>query len=258
MDVIAPTTSEIFWWESFHHLFGRDVEYTKTASSIINLNRIAIPFTPLVKHISVNVYNNFDVTFFFDWIMGSHVPLLVNDEIPKRKPIWEVENEDDNASSEEDLDVEYNPDLNEYDIMFPRQHPETSFSQDLKLASSPVHNQAMPYVYYFESYKSLIKYADTHSDANIFLSKVMQEVEAKMINFVTERGIVPLAMSMEETNKNTTPKQRKNTVVMGKKLTIISSHQHTQKRYCRKKSKAEIAARRSRQKKPVPKKNGCT
>jgi hypothetical protein len=29
MDVIAPTDCEIFWWESFHHLFGRDVEYTQ-------------------------------------------------------------------------------------------------------------------------------------------------------------------------------------------------------------------------------------
>jgi hypothetical protein len=114
MDVIALTDCEIFWWESFHHLFGRDVEYTKTSSSIINLNRVGIPFTPLVKHISVNVYKNYDDTFFFDWIMGSRVPLIVTDEIPKRKTIWEVENEDDNdnASCKDELDVEYDPDFN--------------------------------------------------------------------------------------------------------------------------------------------------
>jgi hypothetical protein len=99
MDVIAPTECKIFWWESFHHLFGCDVEYTKTASSIINLNRVGIPFTPLVKHVSVNVYKNFDDTIFFDWIMGSRVSILVTDEIPKRKRIWEVENEDDNAQA---------------------------------------------------------------------------------------------------------------------------------------------------------------
>jgi hypothetical protein len=50
--------------------------------------------------------------------------------------------------------------------------------------------------------------------------------------------IVSAAMSMEEINKNTTLKQRKNKVVMVKQLTIVSSHQNTQKkkRYCRKKS----------------------
>jgi hypothetical protein len=106
--------------------------------------------------------------------------------------------------------------------MFPRQHTENYFSQDLKLASSSVHNQVTPYVYHFESYKSLIEYADTHPDANIFLSKVTQEAEARKINLVTEMQIVPAATSMEETNKNTTLKQRKNTVVMGKQLTIVS------------------------------------
>jgi hypothetical protein len=116
--------------------------------------------------------------------MGSCVPILVTDKIPKRKTIWEVENEDDNASSKADLDVEYNPDFNEYDIMSPRQHTETYFSQDLKLASSPVRNQVTPYFYHFESYKSFIKYDDTHPDANIFLSNVMQEAEEKMIIFL--------------------------------------------------------------------------
>jgi hypothetical protein len=85
MDVIAPTDCEIFWWESFDHLCGRDVEYTKIASSTINLNRVGIPFTPLVKHTSMNVYKNCDGTLFFDWIMGSRVPILVTDEISKRK-----------------------------------------------------------------------------------------------------------------------------------------------------------------------------
>jgi hypothetical protein len=88
----------------------------------INLNVVGIPFTPLVKHITVNVYKNCNDTFFFDWIMESRDPILVTDEIPKRNTIWEVENEDDNESSKEDLDVEYDPDFNEYDIMFPRQH----------------------------------------------------------------------------------------------------------------------------------------
>jgi hypothetical protein len=49
----------------------------------------------------------------------------------------------------------------------------------------------------------------------------MQEAEAKMINFVTEMKIIPAEMSMEETNKNTTLKQRKNTVVKGKKIDHI-------------------------------------
>jgi hypothetical protein len=66
----------------------------------------------------VNVYNNYDGTFFFDWRMGSRVPLLVTDEIPKRKTlIWEFKNEDDNVLRMEDLYVEYNPDLNQYGIM---------------------------------------------------------------------------------------------------------------------------------------------
>ena len=103
------------------------------------------------------------------------------DEIPKRKTIWEV----DNASSEDDFNVEYYPDFNEYDIMFQKQHKETTFSQCMKLASSPVRKQVTPYFYYFESYKSLIKYADTHPDANKNLSEVMQEAESKMIKFVT-------------------------------------------------------------------------
>jgi hypothetical protein len=107
--------------------------------------------------------------------MGSRVPILVINNLPKRKTIWEVENEDDNASGKEDLDVEYDPDFNEYDIMFPRQHIQTSFYQDLKLASSPVRNQVTPYFYHFESYKSLIAYAGTHPDTRIFLSKMMQE-----------------------------------------------------------------------------------
>jgi uncharacterized protein YcbK (DUF882 family) len=87
----------------------------------------------------------------------------------------------------------------------------------------------------------------------------MQEAEAKMINFVTEMKIVLAAMSTEETNKNMTLKQRQSTVVMRKQLTIVSSHQNTQKkkRYCRKKSKVEMAARRSKQKKPVQKTCGA-
>jgi hypothetical protein len=66
------------------------------------------------------------------------------------------------------LDVEYDPYLNEYDIILPMKHTETCFSQDLKMAFSPIHNQATPYFYHFQSNKSYIKYADTHPDANKF------------------------------------------------------------------------------------------
>jgi hypothetical protein len=67
--------------------------------------------------------------------------------------------------------------------------------------------------------------------------------------------IVLTAMSMEEINKNTKLKQIKNIMVMGKQLTIVSSHQITQsrKRYCRNQSKVGMASRRSKQNKPAQK-----
>jgi hypothetical protein len=70
----------------------------------------------------------------------------------------------------------------------------------------------MPYFYHFESYNSLIKYADTHpvqTPRCKLLSKVMQEAEAKMINFVTHIGIVPSAMRMGETNKKNNTEAKK-------------------------------------------------
>jgi hypothetical protein len=72
-------------------------------------------------------------------------------------------------------------------------------------------------------------------------------------------GIVPLAMSMEERKKHDT-EAKKEYSGDGGKVTIVSSHQNTQKkkRYCRKKIKAETAARRSTQKKPASPQNGCT
>jgi hypothetical protein len=65
------------------------------------------------------------------------------------------------------------------------QYNETQYSQELKLATSPVANICMPYRYHMESYKIFINYAQTHPKANDYIKEVMKESIDKMIKFTT-------------------------------------------------------------------------
>jgi hypothetical protein len=129
--------------------------------------------------------------------------------------------------------------------MAKRQYNEPQYSQELKLATSPVANVFMPYRYHMESYETLINYAQTHPKANDYLKEVMKENIDKMIKFITESGMVASAVS-NDVSKNTSTIKHRLPLVMEVPLHIVSSHQGTQKkkRYSRLKNKAEIAKRR--------------
>jgi hypothetical protein len=133
-----------------------------------------------------------------------------------------------------------------------RQYNETQYSQELKLATSPVANVCMPYRYHMESYKTPITYAHTHPKANEYLKEVMKESIGKMIKFTSESGMVASAVS-NYVNKHTSTLKHRFPLVMGVPLRIFSSHQGAQKnkRYSRLKNKAEIAKRRKEQRKPL-------
>jgi hypothetical protein len=133
-----------------------------------------------------------------------------------------------------------------------RQYKETKYSQELKLATSPVSNVFMMYRYHMESYKTLINYSQTHPNANDYLKELMKDSISKMVRFTTESGMVECAAG-GDTKSNTSTIKHRLPHVMGVPLIIVSSHQVTQKnkRYSRLRSKAETARRRKEQRKAL-------
>jgi hypothetical protein len=133
-----------------------------------------------------------------------------------------------------------------------RQSKETKYSQELKLATSPVSNVFMQYYYHIESYKTLINYAQTHPKANEYLKEVMKDSIAKMVRFTTKSGMVECAAG-GDTKSNTPTIKYRSPRVMGVPLRIVSSHQGTQKKkiYSRLRSKAETAKRRKEKRKAL-------
>jgi hypothetical protein len=155
--------------------------------------------------------------------------------------------------SADSFEVHFDPNYSEYDLIANRQYKETKYSQELKLAISPVSNVFMPYSYHTESYKTLIKYyAQTHPKANEYLEEVMKDSIAKMVIFTTEIGMGDCA-AVGDTKSNTSTIKHSLPHVMGVPLKIVSSHQGTQKkkRYSRLKSKAETAKRQKEQRKAL-------
>jgi hypothetical protein len=110
-----------------------------------------------------------------------------------------------------------------------RQYNETQYSQELKLATSPVANVFLSNLYHMESYKTLINYAQTHPKANEYLKEVTKESIGKMIKFTTESGMVASADS-NDVSKSTSTIEHRVPLVMGVPLRIVSSHQGKQKK----------------------------
>jgi hypothetical protein len=169
--VIECTDCEIIWWDSFHYHFGKNIEYTITAARIINSKKLGIPYAPNVKKVTKTVYNNCVDSFVFEWIMQSPIPILVTDALPVRKGGTSLS--EDSADS---FEVHFDPNNSEYYLMANRQYKDTKYSQELKLATSPVSNVFMPYCYHMESYKTLINYAQTHPKAKEYLKEVMSPI----------------------------------------------------------------------------------
>jgi hypothetical protein len=133
-----------------------------------------------------------------------------------------------------------------------RQYKETTYSQELKLGTSPVSNVFMHYRYHMESYKTLINYAHRHPKANEYLKEVMKDSIYKMVRFTTESGMVDCA-AVGDTKSNTSTIKHRLLHFMGVPLRIVFSHQGTQKkkRYSRLRSKAATAKRRKEQRKAL-------
>jgi hypothetical protein len=246
-DTIESTDCEIILWESFHYHFGRNIEYRRTAAKIIKAKKNGVPYSPKVKHITEPVYQNCDDSFICEWIMQSPTPILVTDPLPVRKSQKLASDK-----SSDGYTIQFDHNYCEYDLMANMQYNETQYSQELKLATSPVADVFMQYRYHMESYKTLINYAQTHPKANDYLKEVMKESIDKMIKFTTESGMVASDNS-NDVSKNTSTIKHRLPLVMGVPLRIFSSHQGTQKkkRYSRLKIKAEIAKRRKEQRKPL-------
>jgi hypothetical protein len=105
--------------------------------------KLGVPYSPKVKHITEPLYKNCDDSFIFEWIMQSPTPILITDPLPVRKS--------QELASEESSDgytIQFDPNYSEYDLMANRQYTETQYSQELKLATSPVANVFMPYSYH--------------------------------------------------------------------------------------------------------------
>jgi hypothetical protein len=135
---------------------------------------------PMSKKVTKPLYNKCVDSFIFEWIMQSPIPILVTDPLPVRKGGTSLS--EDSADS---FEVHFDPNYSEYDLMVNRQYKETKYSQELKLATSPVSNVLMPYYYHMESYKTLINYAQTHRKANEYLKEVMKDSIANMVRFTT-------------------------------------------------------------------------
>jgi hypothetical protein len=93
--------------------------------------------------------------------MQNPIPILVTDALTVRKGGGSLS--EDSADS---FEVHFDPNYSEYDLMANMQYKETKYSQELKLATSPVSNVFMPNRYHMECYKTLINYAQTHPKAN--------------------------------------------------------------------------------------------
>jgi hypothetical protein len=113
---------------------------------IINSKKLVIPYTPDVKKVTQPVYSNCADSFVFKWIMQSPIPILFTDALPVRKGGGSLS--EDSADS---FEVHFDPNYSEYDLMANMQYKETTYSQELKLATSPVSNVFMPYRYHMES-----------------------------------------------------------------------------------------------------------
>jgi hypothetical protein len=179
--------------------------------------------------------------------MQSPIPILVTDPLPVIKGGTSL-----SEDSSDSFEVHFDPNYSEYDLMANRQCKETKYSQELKLATSPVSNVFMPYRYHMESYKTLINYAQTHPKANEYLKEVMKDSISKMVRFTTESGMVECAAG-GDTKCNTSTIKHRSPHVMGVPLRIVSSHQGTQnkKRYSRLRSKAETSKQRKEQRKAL-------
>jgi hypothetical protein len=213
--VIECTDCENIWWDSFHYHFGKNIEYTRTAARIINSKKLGIPYAPSIKKVTKPVYNTCVDYFIFKWIMQSPIPILVTDPLPVRKGGMSLSEE-----SADSFEVHFDPNYSEYDLMANRQYKETKYSQELKLATSPVSNVFMPYRYHMESYKTLINYAQTHPKANEYLKEVMKDSIAKMVRFTTESGMVECAAG-GDMKSNTSTIRHRSPHVMGVPLRIV-------------------------------------
>jgi hypothetical protein len=85
MDAIESKYCEIIWWDSFNYHFGNNIEYTRTVATIVNTNKLGVPYTPNVKHVTQPVYKNCDDSFNFEWIMQSSIQIFLVDPLPVRK-----------------------------------------------------------------------------------------------------------------------------------------------------------------------------
>jgi uncharacterized membrane protein YcfT len=82
-----------------------------------------------------------------------------------------------------------------------------------------------------ESYKTLIKYAQTHPKSNEYLKEVMEDSISKMVKFTTEIGMVAYT-AIDEMNNNTSTMKHRLPLVMGVPLWIVSSRQdHKRRKY---------------------------
>jgi hypothetical protein len=147
----------------------------------------------------------------------------VMDALPVRKG--------DGLSSEDAADgfeVQFDPNFSEYDLMASRQYKETKYSQELKLATSPISNVFMPYRYHMESYKTLINFSQTNPKDNEYLKEVMKDSISKMVKFKTESGMGESA-AVDDTKNNTSTIKHRVPHIMGIPLRFFPSHQGTQK-----------------------------
>jgi hypothetical protein len=71
--------------DSFHYLFGNNIEYTRMAARIININKLRIHYAPKVKKVTQPVYTTCVDLLIFEWIMQSPIPNLVTDALPVTK-----------------------------------------------------------------------------------------------------------------------------------------------------------------------------
>jgi hypothetical protein len=149
--VIECTDCEIIWWNSFHYHFGNNIEYTRTAAHIINSNKLGIPYAPNVKEVTQPVYSYCVDSLIFEWIMQSTIPFILTDALPVRGGGRFL-----SEYSADSFEVHFNPNYSEDDLMANRQYKETKYSQEFKLATSPVSYVFMPYRYHMESYKTFI------------------------------------------------------------------------------------------------------
>jgi predicted glycoside hydrolase/deacetylase ChbG (UPF0249 family) len=98
---------------------------------------------PNIKKVTQPVYSNCGDTFIFEWIMQSPIPILVTDALPLRKGDGSLSEDSDDS-----FEVHFDPNYSDYNLMANSQYKETKYSQELKLATSPVSKVFMPYCYH--------------------------------------------------------------------------------------------------------------